>query len=63
MDMNFLRGIATIVVMSTFMGICWWAYIYRSKDSFNEAAHLPFADEQGGNDKASTHKQPNGDQS
>lgn len=45
MDINILRGIATIIVMSTFLGICWWAYIYRSKESFNEAAQSPFADE------------------
>lgn len=45
MDINVLRGIATIVVMVTFLSIFWWAYIYKSKDSFDEAANLPFADE------------------
>ena len=45
MDINILRGIATIVVMASFLGIFWWAYIYRSKESFNNAANLPFKDE------------------
>lgn len=45
MDINFLRGVATIIVMAAFLSICWWAYIYRSKESFEDAAQLPFADE------------------
>lgn len=45
MDINFLRGVATIVVMASFLSICWWAYIYRSKESFSDAARLPFIEE------------------
>lgn len=45
MDINLLRGIATIVVMASFLSIFWWAYIYRSKESFNDAANLPFVDD------------------
>lgn len=45
MDINLLRGIATVIVMCAFLGICWWAYIYRSKESFRDAAQAPFADE------------------
>ena len=45
MDINILRGIATIVVMASFLSIFWWAYFYRSKESFNDAANLPFIDE------------------
>ncbi len=45
MDINLLRGLATIVVMITFFGICWWVYFYRSKVHYQEAEQLPFADE------------------
>ena len=49
MDINTWRGIATIVVMVTFIGICLWAYSARRKQGFDEAANLPFADEESGN--------------
>lgn len=64
MDMNLLRGVATIIVMSTFLGICWWAYIYRSKESFHEAAHLPFADDEQpvSSDQKSSQSPQTGDQ-
>tara|TARA_R110002073_G_scaffold154354_2_gene309447 strand:- start:433 stop:603 length:171 start_codon:yes stop_codon:yes gene_type:complete len=45
MDINELRGLATVVVMAGFLGICWWAYFYKSKEDFREAEQLPFADE------------------
>jgi cytochrome c oxidase cbb3-type subunit 4 len=46
MDINTWRGIATIVVMIAFLGICFWAYSSKRKSDFNEAANLPFADEE-----------------
>ena len=46
MDINTLRGIATIFVMLAFIGICWWTFSPRRKQQCNEAANLPFADEQ-----------------
>ena len=57
MDINLLRGIATIIVMASFLGICWWAYIYRTKESFQEAAELPFAE-----DRLAGKKNHSGDQ-
>ena len=45
MDINTLRGLATILVMIAFLGICWWAFSPRRKKRFKEAANLPFADE------------------
>jgi cytochrome c oxidase cbb3-type subunit 4 len=45
MDINTWRGIATIVVMVAFLGICIWAYSSKRKTNFQEAANLPFADE------------------
>lgn len=46
MDINTLRGLATLFVMIAFIGICIWAYSGRRKSSFDEAANLPFADEE-----------------
>ncbi len=45
MDINTLRGIATIVVMAAFIAVCYWVYVMKSKKDFDEAANLPFVDE------------------
>lgn len=46
MDINDLRGISTLFVFVTFIGLCFWAYNSKRKKSFDEAANLPFADEE-----------------
>ena len=47
MDINDLRSIVTVVSLLTFLGIVWWAYgLKSSKKRFEEAANLPFADEE-----------------
>ncbi|MFA5677960.1 MAG: cbb3-type cytochrome c oxidase subunit 3 [Pseudomonas sp.] len=45
MDINTLRGIATIFAMVAFIGVVIWAYSAYKKKDFDEAAQLPFADE------------------
>ncbi len=45
MDINTLRGIATILAMLAFIGITVWAYSSYKKKDFDEASLLPFADE------------------
>jgi cytochrome c oxidase cbb3-type subunit IV len=45
MDINTLRGISTILVMIVFVGICLWAYSKSKKRDFDDAANLPFADD------------------
>ncbi|WP_417597606.1 cbb3-type cytochrome oxidase subunit 3 [Oceanospirillum sp.] len=45
MDINDLRGVSTILVMVGFIGLTIWAYSKRQKGSFDQAANLPFADE------------------
>jgi cytochrome c oxidase cbb3-type subunit 4 len=45
MDINDLRGISTILMLVSFVGLVIWAYSKRRKKSFDEAANLPFADE------------------
>ena len=44
MDIGTLRGIGTAVVFIAFIGVVLWAYSSRRKDSFDEAANLPFAE-------------------
>ncbi|MCB1707625.1 MAG: cbb3-type cytochrome c oxidase subunit 3 [Halioglobus sp.] len=46
MDINDLRGISTLFLMITFIGMCFWAYNRKRKTAFDEAANLPFADEE-----------------
>jgi cytochrome c oxidase cbb3-type subunit IV len=46
MDINDVRGLAVVVVMVTFLGICWWAFSPKRKQRFDEDANLPFADDE-----------------
>ncbi len=50
MDINDLRGISTAFLMVAFIGLVIWAYSSKQKKSFDEAANLPFADEEGVSD-------------
>ena len=45
MDINDLRSIMTVVSLLTFLGIVWWAFSRSNGDRFNEAANLPFAED------------------
>jgi cytochrome c oxidase cbb3-type subunit 4 len=44
MDINLLRSVMTVLAFVSFLGIVWYAYRWRSKAGFAEAARLPFAD-------------------
>jgi cytochrome c oxidase cbb3-type subunit 4 len=44
MDINDLRGLSTLFLMISFIGLCFWAYSSKRKKTFDEAADLPFAD-------------------
>ena len=46
MDINDLRGLSTLFLMIAFIGLCIWAYSSKRKTEFDEAANLPFADEE-----------------
>ena len=46
MDINELRGIHSLIVMAAFFGIIWWAYSAHRKKANDEAAHLPFEDDE-----------------
>lgn len=45
MDINDLRGISTAFLLFSFLGLIGWAYSRKQKKPFDEAANLPFADE------------------
>lgn len=45
-DINDIRAWHTLILMACFIGIVIWAYSGRRRGSFDEAANLPFADEQ-----------------
>jgi cytochrome c oxidase cbb3-type subunit 4 len=40
------RSVVTLICMSTFIGIVIWAYSAARKQDFDEAAMLPFADDE-----------------
>ncbi len=46
MDINDLRGLSTLFLFIAFIGLCFWAYSSKRRASFDEAAQLPFADEE-----------------
>lgn len=45
MDINVVREIVTVVCFVSFLGIVFWAYSARNKESFDAAARLPLDDE------------------
>jgi len=45
MDINDLRGLSTLFLLLSFLGLCFWAYSKKRKPYFDDAANLPFADE------------------
>ncbi len=53
MDINTLRGLITLFLLIAFIGLCFWAYSSRRKTTFDEAANLPFADD----NAASNHRE------
>ena len=46
MDINDLRGLSTLFMLVAFIGLVLWAYSSKRKKSFDDAANLPFADDE-----------------
>jgi len=46
MDIGTIRGLGTLLVFVAFIGVVIWAYSSKRKSSFDEAANLPFSDEE-----------------
>lgn len=45
MDINDLRSLVTVLSFLCFIGICVWAYSRPAKPAFEEAARLPFLED------------------
>jgi|GEM_PF-120886 len=46
MDNGLLSGVGTLLIFIAFIGVSIWAFSSRQKKRFEEAAQLPFADEE-----------------
>ena len=44
MDINDLRGLASVLCMVAFLAVAFWAYSKNRKQEYEEASMLPFAD-------------------
>ncbi len=44
MDINDLRGLSTLFLLLSFIGLCFWAYSSKRRKAFSDAANLPFAE-------------------
>lgn len=44
-DLNDIRAWQTALLLLSFIGIVIWAYSRRQRASFDQAAHLPFDDD------------------
>jgi cytochrome c oxidase cbb3-type subunit 4 len=49
MDVNDLRAAITLLSFVAFIGVIAWAWSRRNKKRFDEAANLPFADDERSN--------------
>ena len=48
MDINTMRSIVTVVAFAAFIAIVLWAYSDKSKAAFEQAARLPFEEDDEG---------------
>lgn len=48
MDIGMLRSLVTVVGFICFVGIVFWAYSRAAQKGFDEAAMLPFQEDEGG---------------
>ncbi|HRP97661.1 MAG TPA: cbb3-type cytochrome c oxidase subunit 3 [Rhodocyclaceae bacterium] len=46
MELNDARIVVTVLGFLCFVGICIWAYSKHAKKGFDEAARLPFTDDE-----------------
>jgi len=53
MDIGTVRGLVTLLLMLTFIGLVFWAYSKRRKKDFDEMAQLPFREHPSNKDQGS----------
>jgi len=46
MDLTVFRTVMLVLLVIAFCGVCIWAWSKKRKRRFQEAANLPFADEE-----------------
>jgi len=47
MESSLFHSVWTVIVLILFVGIVAWAWSGRQKQRFDEAAHIPFDDDEG----------------
>jgi len=52
MDVGTIRGIGTLVLLMTFVGLWVWAWRPAQRRRFDEAAMLPFLGDEAGDEQA-----------
>ena len=45
-DLNMLRATVTVLSFGAFLAIVWWAMSRRNQAAFDEAAQLPFVEDE-----------------
>jgi cytochrome c oxidase cbb3-type subunit 4 len=45
-DFGLMRGLIALITLSTFVGICWWAYRPANRSRFEEDGLLAFAEDE-----------------
>jgi cytochrome c oxidase cbb3-type subunit IV len=45
-DLGLVRGLIAIITLSTFLGICWWAYRPGNRTRFEEDGWLAFENDE-----------------
>lgn len=48
MDAGTLGSVVTVLFFALFIGIVWWAFHRENKQKYEEAANLPFEEEDDG---------------
>ena len=51
MDINLIRSLVTLLAFLAFLGIVWWAYGPGRRDQFEQAARIPFDEDDLDNNK------------
>lgn len=46
MDIGTLKVIGTLLAMTAFAGVCWWAFSPHNRTRFDEAANFPIDEDQ-----------------
>lgn len=51
MDAGLIGSVVTVLFFLLFIGIVWWAFHKENRKKFDEAANLPFEEDDGPGDR------------